>query len=432
MKSLRKIKDGVSGLVFRFGVCLVVLGFCLPVFADDWPQYNGPNHDRRSAELLGLKERLRASPGQVWKITTNTGFSSIVIGEGKAFTLVRRTVNDVDREMCVALDIKTGKEIWARPLANAKYDGGGESGAAGNQGGDGPRSTPSYDSGKVYVLDAQLGLHCFDAASGKVIWAKDILKEYQGRLITWQSAASPLIEGDLFFVMGGGPGQSLLAFDKISGKVVWKAEDDKMTHATPIAATIHGQRQVIFFTQSGLVSVVPSTGKVLWRQAYPYSASTAASPVVFEDIIYCSAGYGVGAGAYRIIKSGEGFKSEQIWRQPGKLINHWSTPVCKDGYLYGMFSFKNYGKGPMNCVDIRTGKTEWSQDGFGPGNCIIVDGCVVALSDKGEVVIVEAGPRGYRELYRADILDGKCWSSPAFSNGRLYVRSTKEGACLGF
>jgi outer membrane protein assembly factor BamB len=417
---------------FRWAVLSVLISACIPVLADDWPQYNGLNHNRRSAERLGLKESLRASPVEIWKIKTNTGFSSFTIGEGKAFTLVRRTVNDVDLEMCVALDIKTGDEIWARPLARAKYDRGGESGAAGNRGGDGPRSTPSHNNGKVYVLDAQLGLHCFDATSGEVIWAKDILKEHQGRLIKWQNAASPLIDGDLVFVMGGGPGQSLLAFDKDSGEVKWKAEDDQMTHATPIAATIRGQRQVIFFTQSGLVSVMPKTGKILWRQLYPHGTSAAASPVVFEDIVYCSAGYGVGAGAYRIKKSAEGFKSEQIWRQPNKLINHWSTPVCRDGYLYGMFSFKNYGKGPMSCVDIRTGRTEWSRDGFGPGNCIIVDGCVVALSDKGEVVIVEAGPKEYRELYRADILDGKCWSSPALSNGRLYVRSTTEGACLSF
>ena len=111
-------------------------------------------------------------------------------------------------------------------------------------------------------------------------------------------------------------------------------------------------------------------------------------------------------------------------------MNHWSTPVAKDGYLYGMFSFKKYGKGPLCCVDIRTGETKWSVDGFGPGNCILVGGDLVALSDRGEVVLVEPNPERYGEIARADVLQGKCWSSPAFAEGELFVRSTKEAAKL--
>ena len=148
--------------------------------------------------------------------------------------------------------------------------------------------------------------------------------------------------------------------------------------------------------------------------------------------VYCSAGYGVGAGAYRVKKSRRGFVTEQLWRKPNRLINHWSTPVSKDGYLYGMFSFKKYGTGPIKCVDVRTGQVKWSVNGFGPGNCIAVGDHLLALSDKGEVVVIKAKPDKYKELYRADVLDGKCWSTPSFSNGRLYVRSTKEGACLDF
>ena len=275
-------------------------------------------------------------------------------------------------------------------------------------------------------------MHCLDAARGKQIWSRDIIKEFAGRMIGWKNAASPLVDGDLVFLMGGGEGEALLAFNKHTGKVVWKAHDDKMTHAMPVAATIHGVRQVIFLTQSGLVGVAPKTGEVLWRQPFPYNVSTAASPVVFEDIVYCSAGYGVGAGAYRVRKVDGRFETEQLWRKPNQLMNHWSTPVCKDGYLYGMFSFKNYGAGPMKCVDIRTGKVEWSVDGFGPGNCIAIGDRVLALSDKGEVIVIDPAPEQYRELYRIDALDGKCWSTPSFSNGRLYVRSTKEGACLVF
>src|SRR5208283_6159508 len=142
-----------------------------------------------------------------------------------------------------------------------------------NNGGDGPRSTPTYDDGKVYTYSSRMVLQCLDAGTGKQIWACNLIKEHAGRNIHWQSAASPLIDGDLVFVAGGGAGQSLLAFDKRNGRVVWQGQDDKMTHSTPVAATLLGQRQIIFFTQSGLVSVVPKTGVVLWRYPFRYSGS---------------------------------------------------------------------------------------------------------------------------------------------------------------
>jgi outer membrane protein assembly factor BamB len=361
----------------------------------------------------------------------STGFSSFAIADGKAFTLVKRKVDGEDRELCVALDEASGKELWAAPLGKANYDGGGDSGADGNEGGDGPRSTPSHAGDRVVALDAHLGLHCFDDETGKLAWSHDLVAEHGGRLITWQSAASPLVDDGRVFVAGGGAGQSLIAFDAATGKVLWKAFDEKMTHATPIAATILGVRQVIFLVQSGLVAVEPATGKLLWSAKYPYSTSTAASPVVWEDIEYVSAGYGVGAGAFRISKNGEELKAEALWRKQNRLMNHWSTPVCKDGFLYGMFSFKDYGEGPMKCVDIRTGEERWSKDGYGAGNCILVGSDLIALGDDGQVVIVEAKPDAYHELARADLLDGKCWSSPCFSGGALYVRSTTEGGRFG-
>ncbi len=236
----------------------------------------------------------------------------------------------------------------------------------------------------------------------------------------------------MLFVAGGGKGQSLLALDKKTGTVVWKTQDDAITHATPVVGEILGQKQVIFFTQKGLVAVSPEAGKVLWRYPFKYSTSTAASPVVCGDIVYCSAGYDVGAGACKITHSGSEFTATEIWRITGnkKIPNHWSTPVYLDGYLYGMFSFKRYGVGPMKCVEVATGNVMWEQPGFGAGNVILVNGKILALADDGELVAVEANPHGYKELSRVQAVMGKCWSTPAVSDGRVYVRSTKEGACL--
>lgn len=399
------------------------------LFAADWPQYRGPNHNGISTENMPAWPQ--GGPRALWKAPTPNGFSSFAVGGGRAYTLIARPVEGVQREVCIALDGETGHELWSAPIGIAKYQNGGDDGVAENRGGDGPRSTPTVDHDRVYAMSGDLQLFCLDAKNGKTIWSKDIVKEHSGNVISWKNAASPLLEGDLIYVAGGGPGQGLLALNKNDGKVVWKGQDDKMTHATPIAATIHGVRQVIFLTQTGLVSLEPLTGNVLWRQAFRYSTSTAASPVVWEDVVYCSAGYGVGAGAYQVSKEGGKFTTKELWRVTGhKFANHWSTPVAKDGYLYGMFQFKEHGVGPVKCVEMKTGKEMWSQRGFGPGNVMLVGSKLLALSDAGELVLIDPSPDAYKEVSRFQAITGKCWSSPGFANGRIYVRSTKEGACF--
>ncbi len=410
----------------RFVVLLALAS--LRVLAADWPQYRGPAHNGVSQESVGKLPA--AGPKLLWKTPTTAGFSSFAVGRGIAATLVTREFEGVGREHLVVLDANSGKELWAKPLAVSKYDGGGESGADNNKGGDGPRSTPAIDSGNVYALDAKLNLYCFEAKSGAQKWTRDLVKEHKAKVITWQNAASPVIEGDLIFVVGGGQGQSLLGIDKNSGATIWKGEDDQMTHATPIVGTIQGQQQVIFFTQNGLVSCVPRTGKVLWRFKFPYKTSTAASPVIAGDIVYCSAGYGVGAGAAQITKTGNDWSATELWREPGNaMANHWSTAVYKDGYLYGMFQFKEYGTGAMKCVDVKTGKVLWTQPNFGAGQVILVGDKLLALTDYGQVVLAQATHEKYVEISRFPAVTGKCWSMPSFADGRIYVRSVVEGAC---
>ncbi|MGO8696712.1 MAG: PQQ-binding-like beta-propeller repeat protein [Limisphaerales bacterium] len=400
------------------------------VQAVDWSQYRGPNHDGTSSETISTSWPATGLT-QIWKHPLTDGFSAITVGGGKAFTLVKREVDGADQEVCLALDANTGNELWAVPLGMAKYDGGGDSGTPDNKGGDGPRSTPAYDNGKVYTYSSKMVLKCMDAATGREIWASDIIREHDGHNIHWESASSPVIDFNLVFVAGGGPGQALLAFDKNDGHVVWKTQDDKLTQSTPIVTTILGQRQVIFFTQSGLVSVLPATGDVLWRYPFKYSTSTAMTPVVSGDIVYCSAAYGVGAGACKITKTDAGFKATQLWFEPASVLqSHWSTPVVKDGYLYGISGQAQYGKAPLLCVELATGKVMWSQAGFGPGGCTLVDGCVLVLSDAGDLVLVKASPQSFQEVGRSHVLSGKCWNSAGVSGGRIYARSTKEGVSL--
>ncbi|SPE61422.1 Pyrrolo-quinoline quinone [Verrucomicrobia bacterium] len=395
-----------------------------------WFQYRGAKVDGVSGERIQSTFPAGA-PKCVWRAPTPAGFSSFAIDDGKAFTLVTREIDGTRTEACLALDAKSGKELWAVGVGAAKYPGGGESGTSDNQGGDGPRSTPAAGGGRVYVYSSEMVLRCLDANSGKSLWAKDLIKEFGGQNLQWKSAMSPVLDGGLVFVAGGGPGQSMIAFNQ-TGAVAWKVGDDKPTYATPTLATLQGTRQVIFLMQSGLVALEAATGKALWKFAFPYRTATACSPVVAGDVVFCTAGYEVGGAACRVSKTGADFEPKEIWRVKGNepLASLWSTPVQKDGCLYGMISFKKFGRGPLKCVDLSDGKVKWEQAGFGAGQVLLAGNCLVALSDTGEVVIAEASPDHYQELGRFKAVSGKCWSSPGLNQGRLYVRSTKEGACF--
>jgi outer membrane protein assembly factor BamB len=409
---------------------LPMLFLTMVASATDWPQYRGPAGDGSTPDRVAAN--WGASPKVLWKVPGGTGFSSFVVSGGKCFTVEGRDKGGL-REVLVAREVSTGKELWTADLGAADYGHkGGNDGTPSNRDGDGPRSTPTLAGKLVITTNADLVVRAHDASTGKLVWERDLIAAHSGRNIMWKNAASPLLEGGILYVAGGGPGQSFLALNAQTGTVVAKTGDDTITHATPTAATIHGQRQIIFFMKSGLTSFEPATLKQLWHADFPFNVSTAASPVVAGDLVYCSAGYGVGAGAFKISKDADGWKAEQIMRVPGdrQIANHWSTPVLFKGHLYGMFQFKKYGSGPVKAVKLPDGEVKWEKDGFGPGHVVLTNGQLVALSDAGELVLVAAQPDSYRELARAKVLEGKCWTTPAISDGLVFVRSSKEAACV--
>ncbi|MBK7494692.1 MAG: PQQ-binding-like beta-propeller repeat protein [Candidatus Omnitrophica bacterium] len=195
-------------------------------FAEDWPQYRGPFLDGTTTEKIGLTTWPAEGPKVLWRIPAPLGFSSFTISQGQAFTLVARPDQEgITREVAVAVDASSGKELWSFSMCIMKYDGGGDSGSETNSGGDGPRSTPSIDGDRVYLYDSQLNLYCLGLKDGKTLWQHSVQDEFEGRNIRWQSSASVLIEGDLAIVPGGGAGQSFLAFNKKTGDLAWKSSD---------------------------------------------------------------------------------------------------------------------------------------------------------------------------------------------------------------
>src|SRR5205823_3680180 len=160
-------------------------------------------------------------------------------------------------------------------------------------------------------------LHCLDAGTGKSLWKKEIKKDFSGRSIGWSSAMSPVIDGDLIYIAGGGSGESMLAFNKSTGALAWKTGDETMTHATPVVATIQGVRQVIYLMESGLVSLDARSGKLLWKFPFTFRTATGCSPVVAGNVIFCTAGYGVGAAACSLSRNGDKFEATELWRSRG-------------------------------------------------------------------------------------------------------------------
>ena len=402
----------------------VINHFGTSLNAVEWNQYRGPTHDGVCSEIIRTNWN-EQPPRLVWKVPLNYAFSSFAVGGGRAFTQALRSAADAKQESCVALDADTGAELWATQLGIGDYPNGG----AGSD--DGPRSTPTLDAGRVYVLTSYLRMVCLDATSGQEIWSKDLVAEFGGTVIAWQNAASPLVVDDLIFMNCNAPGGRLLALQKSDGAVAWRRYDDRMTQATPILATIHGVAQIIFFAQSGLVSVVPTTGDVLWRYAFRYSVSTAASPVVADDVVYCSAAYGVGAGAVQISGDAGGLSTKELWRTVGANMNHWATPVAHAGNFFSVSGHTLYR---LSCVEAVTGNENWVQTdtnsggSYGLGGVLKVMDRILLLTTKGDLVLVDTNPSAYLEAARFRAVNGKCWNVPAISDGRIYVRSTTEAA----
>ncbi|MCY3021745.1 MAG: PQQ-binding-like beta-propeller repeat protein [Planctomycetota bacterium] len=397
--------------------------------AADWPQYRGPHHDGSTPETI-LTHWPNEGPKVLWRVPLGDGFGSFVVSGGKAFIFMERAVGGTASEVCVAFDASTGKELWASSAGPTIHE---------NLGGNGPRSTPAADGERVYLLGTFLKLVCVNAADGSEVWAHELTREFGGNLQlqtsginSWGSAASPVLDGNLVFVNGGGKRQALMAFDKKTGAVVWKGETELLTHSTPVPATILGTRQIVFLCKSGLVSLAAETGTVLWRHPFKFSVSTASTPVVSGDIVYCSAAYDVGTDACRIEKTDAGYTATKLWHKDQPLCHHWTTPVCKDGYVYGIYGFKDFvqaGKpgAPLKCVEIATGNEMWSQPGFGSGGAtVLVGNHVLARTDAGTLVLVEATPKAYTEVARATPLGGRCWTMPAVSGGRIYLRNNDQ------
>ena len=393
----------VWGLVTS--ICLAHVPALLAASSDgamtdfDWPQYRGPKRDGISAEKGWFGKWPAQGPKVLWKTSVGTGFSSIAISNGRAYTMG----NVAEKDIVYCLDASTGKAIWKHSYPHPKWE-------LSHEGG--PAATPTVDGNAVYTFSKDGQLFCLDANSGKVLWSKTAQDDFGGRAPYWGYSCSPLVLGKLVIVEFGLPGASLVAFDKTSGDIVWSQGDDGVGYSSPLAFTWKNVPYVAAFNAFGLVVRKVSDGKETYRFRWKTEQGiNAAMPVVFGDKFFISSGYNVGCALLQITK-----ENPVLW-QNRNMRNHFNASVLYDGHIYG------FDESQLKCLDVQNGTEKWEQGGLGKASLMVADGKLIILSERGELVVATASPTRFQELARAQILGGKCWTAPVLSKGRVYARN---------
>jgi outer membrane protein assembly factor BamB len=387
--------------------------------AADWPQWRGPNRDGISLETGLLRQWPKGGPPLAWKATgLGEGFASVAVVGGRIFTMGQ----DETSSFIHALDERTGKLLWSAKV--------GRKGAPGGY--PGPRCTPTVDGELVVALGQYGDLVGVEAASGQELWRKNLLKDFGGQMMSdWGYSESPLVDGERVVCTPGGSKGTLLALNKKTGAVLWQTKDftDNAAYSSVVAVKIAGRPQYVQLTDASVASVAPADGKVLWRAPRRGSTAVIPTPIVHEDHVYVTSGYGVGCHLFKVSTTSPDFKAEQLWANK-VMVNHHGGVVRVGEHLYGYSD----GKG-WTCQEFKTGKAVWQdKEKLGKGAVAFADGQLYlrAESGAGTVVLLEATTAGWKEQGRFDQPDrsgASSWPHPAIANGKLYLRDQDVLLC---
>ena len=412
----------------RFWAVCVLLVPCGTALAADWPQWLGPHRDGASVETVAPWQE---APRVVWRRPIGEGNSAPVVADGRVYLMTR--VKDKFEEQLTAYDAATGKVLWQTAYPRSAFKS-----AYGN----GPRGTPAVVGGKLYAHGITGILTCLDAANGNQLWQVDTWKEFKVPPLLFGAACSPLVDGNRVLLNVGGKGAGIVAFDKDRGDVLWKSLDERASYSSPIVFGKGAERQVVFLTQPGLVSLKPADGSVFWR--FPFRDAlfeSSTTPIRAGDVLVASS-ITVGSAGLRL-ESKEGQPAAApLWKNP-ELTSYFATPVpVGKEHLYlvtgtnplGLLNplAKKKAEATLHCVETRTGKDLWQRRGVGQFHASLLrtgDRKLLMLEEAGNLVLVDPNPAEYRELARAKVC-GNTWAHPALANGRLYVRDGAELLCL--
>jgi outer membrane protein assembly factor BamB len=431
--------------------------------ADDWPHWGGPQRDGVWREKGILDKFPKGGPKALWCVPVGGGYAGPAVAGGRVYVADRvldpgqkdpanpfTTTNSKGKERLLCLDQATGKLLWKDEYDvtyRISYPCG-------------PRATPAVAGGKVYTVGAMGDLRCVDD-KGKLVWSKNFVRDYKARLPIWGFAGPPLVDGDRVICMvGGKDGAAVVAFDKDTGKEKWRALDLDNTdigYAPPVIVSAGGKRQLIAWHPESVNGLDPQTGKAFWSQPFRVKANmTIPTPILLDgDKLFVTCFYS-GCRLYQL-SGGERPAATLLYKSKGRseqpkdtdmLHCVMSTPVYKDGYLYGICSY-----GQMRCLDAKDGKRVWED--LRATDCVKelsrwANAFIVPQGDRyflfnehGDLIIARLSPKGYQELDRANLLaptgqlaggrfgGGRkvVWSHPAFAGQAVFARNDKEVVC---
>ena len=379
----------------------------------DWTGFRGPRRDATYDEHPILTNWPVGGLRLRWKQPCGGGYSSFAMVDGRAFTIEQRR----DMEVVVAYDTTTGQELWTNgwPAKFSEYHSD-----------EGPRTTPTYDDGKIYALGATGEFRCLDASSGMLIWGKNVVTEAHAALPDYGLAASPLIVDEKIILQPDAyKGKSVVCYDKRNGKVIWSALDLPMGYASPVLLDLDGERQVVVCGRPNIYGLRLSDGAERWHYLWHIlnNERPITQPIVLDtNRLLLSAAYMTGSAAFDINKTANGFETRELWRNRN-LKTKFASAVAWQGYVYGL------DEDILACIDAQTGERKWKDGRYGYGQLLLASGHLVILCANGDLALVKATPERWLEVARFPALNGKSWNAPAIGGDCLLIRNGAEMAC---
>ena len=405
MKLQKVVKGYVQALVFGLSISAIGTGLYSTAEAADWPNYRGPNHDGITSETNWSANWPTSGPKQLWKKSIGIGFSSMTISNGRVYTMgnTGRKGDNKEHDIVFCLDANTGREIWTHiypcPLQPKYYEGG-------------TLSTPTVDGDVIYTISKMGHLFCLKAATGEVVWQKNMNQDYGFKLPTWHFSGSPLVMSEMLIFNLGTAG---VALNKTNGQIIWENGKDVCGYATPVPYKMDGQQCIALCAADAIKGVKLDDGKLLWE--YPFVNQhkvNPSDPIVVGNDVFASSGYNL--GCVRVsINAG---KAAKVW-QNKNMRNHINCSMFWKGYIYG------FDESRLRCIDFKDGSVKWTDGSMGKGALMMsADGRMIIISDRGELVIAKANPEKFEPISRSQILPKrKSWTTPILANGKIYARN---------
>ncbi|MCA9246954.1 MAG: PQQ-like beta-propeller repeat protein [Planctomycetales bacterium] len=376
----------------------------------DWPRFLGPRINGISQETKWRKQ-WDEPPALLWQVEIGVGFSSLAVSEGRLLTMGHE-VNEsdeedargIDRVFC--FDSSSGKLLWKHEYACKQnrhlHEGG-------------PGATPTVAGRVVYTLSREGHLFCLRTDNGKPVWSRFLPDDLEVEMPEWGFVSSPLLWNDLLIVDAG----HLAAYDRRTGELRWKSEKYRPGYGSAIPFRHAGQDGLAVLNNDFLLLVRAADGKEIAKTAWETSfATNSTTPIVVDDKFFISTGYNRGCSLLRL----SGGELERIYENKN-MRNHFNNCVLLDGHLYGIDgNTHDRRNATLCCIDFETGERKWRERDTGVGSVILAGDTLLVLTDFGELITVEPSPDEYKEISRADILDGLCWTPPVLSHGLLYAR----------